>query len=58
MNRTRQTDLGTPLPNSTETVDVEIDGHPVTVDAGSSILRAARTSGFDVPKLAASRMAN
>jgi len=53
MNKTRQTDLGTPASKSQETVQVEIDGLPATVNAGSSILRAARESGVDIPKLCA-----
>ena len=53
MNKVRQTDLGTPASPSTETVQVEIDGMPATVNAGSSILRAARESGVDIPKLCA-----
>ena len=32
---------------------VEIDGLPATVRAGTSILRAARESGVDIPKLCA-----
>ena len=53
MNRVRQTDLGTPASGSTDTVQVEIDGLPTTVKAGTSILRAARESGVDIPKLCA-----
>ena len=53
MNKTRQVDLGTPAVGSIETVRVEIDGLPATVKAGSSILRAARESGVDIPKLCA-----
>ncbi len=53
MNKIRQTDLGTPASNTEETVQVEIDGLPATVNAGSSILRAARESGVDIPKLCA-----
>jgi len=53
MNKTRQADLGTPAVNTQETVQVEIDGLPATVNAGSSILRAARESGVDIPKLCA-----
>ena len=53
MNRTRQADYGTPRHADGKTVSVEIDGQAVTVDAGSSILRAARASGIDVPKLCA-----
>jgi len=51
MNRVRQEDLGTPVSGSTDTVQIEIDGLPATVRAGTSILRAARESGVDVPKL-------
>lgn len=53
MNKVRQQDLGTPASAATEIVNVEIDGMPVAVAAGSSILRAARESGVDVPKLCA-----
>jgi formate dehydrogenase major subunit len=51
MNKTRQEDLGTPASSAGETVQVEIDGLPATVKAGTSILRAARESGVDIPKL-------
>jgi formate dehydrogenase major subunit len=51
MNKTRQVDLGTPASSNAETVTIEIDGLPATVRAGSSILRAARESGVDIPKL-------
>ncbi len=53
MNKTRQTDLGTPASKLQEMVQVEIDGLPTTVNAGTSILRAARESGVDIPKLCA-----
>jgi len=53
MNKVRQADLGTPASASTGTVKVEIDGLPATVKAGTSILRAARESGVDIPKLCA-----
>jgi len=53
MNKVRQTDLGTPASASAETVRVEIDGMPSTVKAGTSILRAARETGVDIPKLCA-----
>ncbi len=53
MNRVRQQDLGTPAPATTGTVEIEIDGLPATVRAGTSILRAARESGVDIPKLCA-----
>ena len=53
MNRVRQQDLGTPESTSTDIVRVEIDGQPATVPAGTTIMRAARESGIDVPKLCA-----
>jgi formate dehydrogenase major subunit len=51
MNKVRQADLGTPPSGSTGTVRIEIDGLPATVRAGTSILRAARDAGVDIPKL-------
>ncbi len=53
MNRVRQQDLGTPASTSTDFVRVEIDGLTATVPAGTSIMRAARESGVDIPKLCA-----
>ena len=53
MNRTRQADLGTPASPATDTVEIEIDGRPASVKTGTSILRAARESGIDIPKLCA-----
>jgi len=53
MNPTREPDLGTPASISEESVEVEIDGLPARVKAGSTILRAARESGVDIPKLCA-----
>jgi formate dehydrogenase major subunit len=53
MNPTRQRDLGTPASPATDKVRIEIDGLPATVDAGSSIMRACRESGVDIPKLCA-----
>jgi formate dehydrogenase major subunit len=46
-------DLGTPRSDSTEQVSIEIDGHPVTVPAGTSIMRAAASIGEQIPKLCA-----
>jgi len=55
MNRVRQRDLGTPAAAvNAAAVRIEIDGLPTTVRAGTSILRAARESGVDVPSLCAS----
>ncbi len=46
-------DLGTPASAADATVTVSIDGVPVTVPAGTSILRAAATVGNRIPKLCA-----
>ena len=47
-------DLGTPAPvEAAGTVTVEIDGKPVTVPAGTSVMRAAALAGTAVPKLCA-----
>lgn len=53
MSLIKEADLGTPASPLKETVTVEIDGLPATVTAGVSIMRAARESGVDVPKLCA-----
>ena len=51
----RETDLGTkPAPAmGQDMVTVTIDGHAVTVPAGTSILRAAALDGTSIPKLCA-----
>ena len=36
-----ETDCGTPLRESTESVTLQIDGQAVTVPAGTSLMRAA-----------------
>ncbi|HVS77018.1 MAG TPA: formate dehydrogenase subunit alpha [Steroidobacteraceae bacterium] len=47
-------DLGTPAPaEAGGSVSVEIDGHAVTVPAGTSVMRAAALAGARVPKLCA-----
>ena len=53
MSLIKYPDLGTPASNTGRTVKVEIDGLPTTVKAGDTILRAARESGVDIPKLCA-----
>ena len=53
MNKHREPDFGTPATAATSRVEIEIDGMPVEVAAGTSILRAARESGVDIPKLCA-----
>jgi formate dehydrogenase major subunit len=46
-------DYGTPVSPLGETVDIEIDGMPATVKAGTTILRAARENGVEIPRLCA-----
>src|SRR5438045_7564471 len=47
-------DFGTPAPvNGAALVTVEIDGRPVTVPEGTSVMRAAALAGVRVPKLCA-----
>src|SRR5581483_6718843 len=46
-------DLGTPRVDSEKLVTLEIDGIPVTVPEGTSIMRAAASIGRRVPKLCA-----
>ncbi len=52
-------DLGTPAPDRRErtpapaTVELTIDGQPVKVAEGTSIMRAAAVCGVDIPKLCA-----
>ncbi len=46
-------DHGTPRRESDREVTIEIDGMPVTVAAGTSVMRAAVEAGVKVPKLCA-----
>ena len=47
------TDYGTPRRHADTDVTLEIDGQPVTVPAGTSVMRAAIEAGVNVPKLCA-----
>ncbi|MDD4866317.1 MAG: formate dehydrogenase subunit alpha [Mycobacterium sp.] len=50
----KECDLGTPAPASdAKPVTVHIDGLPVTVGEGTSVLRAAALAGVQIPKLCA-----
>ena len=49
----KEHDLGTPARHG-PSMDVEVDGHQVSVPAGTSVLRAAALAGIDIPKLCAS----
>ncbi|MEE8345245.1 MAG: formate dehydrogenase subunit alpha [Woeseiaceae bacterium] len=53
MSLIKEIDYGTPESPFEDTVDIEIDGLPATVKAGTTILRAARESGVDIPRLCA-----
>ena len=53
MSKVSQVDLGTPRVPGVASVNVDIDGMPVTVPAGTSVMRAAATAGVDIPKLCA-----
>ena len=53
MSLNKEKDFGTPASDSTEMVNLEIDGFKVTVPAGTSVMRAAATIGIDIPKLCA-----
>ena len=53
MNPLRERDLGTPARKGEATVQLTIDGQPIAVAAGTSIMRAAALAGVEVPKLCA-----
>ncbi len=53
MNPNKEADFGTPQRHSTRLVTLTIDGHSVTVPAGTSVMHAALASGIDIPKLCA-----
>ncbi|MEO3922551.1 formate dehydrogenase subunit alpha [Micromonosporaceae bacterium B7E4] len=53
MTLLKEPDLGTPAKPGPATVTVEVDGHPVAVPEGTSVMRAAALSGIDIPKLCA-----
>ncbi|MBL8729825.1 MAG: formate dehydrogenase subunit alpha [Planctomycetes bacterium] len=46
-------DFGTPARPAAKSVALQIDGQPVTVPAGTSVLRAAALAGVNIPKLCA-----
>src|SRR6266702_3899773 len=53
MSLLKEHDLGTPAKPGPATVSVEIDGKPVTVPEGTSVMRAAALAGVDIPRLCA-----
>ncbi|HNO66367.1 MAG TPA: molybdopterin-dependent oxidoreductase, partial [Tepidiformaceae bacterium] len=53
MTLVQEIDYGTPKKTAAESVTLEINGRPVTVPAGTSVMRAAMESGVTVPRLCA-----
>ncbi|MHB1327971.1 MAG: formate dehydrogenase subunit alpha [Gemmatimonadales bacterium] len=53
MTATHELDFGTPARTGAATVSLTIDGIPVTVPEGTSVMRAAVSAGVSVPKLCA-----
>src|SRR5699024_873763 len=49
----RERDLGTPEVTNDLLVTLSIDGHPIEVPAGTSVMRAATLAGITIPKLCA-----
>ena len=53
MTLLHEPDFGTPASTSPESIDVIVDGIPVSVPVGTSVMRAAAEAGVGVPKLCA-----
>ncbi|GAA1148768.1 formate dehydrogenase subunit alpha [Kribbella jejuensis] len=53
MTLLKEADFGTPERPGAATVNLTVDGVPVTVPPGTSVMRAAKQAGVDVPKLCA-----
>ncbi|MGQ0573095.1 MAG: formate dehydrogenase subunit alpha [Pseudonocardia sp.] len=53
MSLLKETDFGTPARPGEATVEVTVDGVAVAVAPGTSVLRAAKHAGIDIPKLCA-----
>lgn len=53
MSAKNEIDYGTPASASQQQVTLTIDGQQVTVNAGSSVMRAAAVAGIKIPKLCA-----
>ena len=49
----QETDYGTPIRKADKLVTLTIDGQPVSVPAGTSVMAAAVTMGTQIPKLCA-----
>ncbi|WP_028934990.1 formate dehydrogenase subunit alpha [Pseudonocardia spinosispora] len=53
MSLLKEPDFGTPARAGEATVELTIDGMPVSVPPGTSVMRAAKHAGVDIPKLCA-----
>ena len=53
MRSRHDSDFSTPRRQSATTVTLEIDGRPVAVPEGTSVIRAAAEAGIHIPKLCA-----
>ncbi len=53
MSLIKETDFGTPASKSTQSVTLTIDGQPITVPLGTSVMRAAKMLETSIPKLCA-----
>ncbi|TDO57409.1 formate dehydrogenase major subunit [Kribbella sp. VKM Ac-2571] len=53
MSLLKEPDFGTPARAGAATVELTVDGVPVKVPPGTSVMRAAKEAGVDVPKLCA-----
>src|SRR5882724_7807920 len=53
MRSHQDSDFSTPRRDSARTITLEIDGRPIAVPEGTSVIRAAAEAGIHVPKLCA-----
>ena len=53
MSLLKEPDFGTPAKEGAATISLEVDGLPVSVPEGTSVMRAAALAGVDIPKLCA-----
>src|SRR6476659_3481147 len=53
MSLLKEPDFGTPAKSGPATISLEVDGFPVSVPEGTSVMRAAALAGVDIPKLCA-----
>jgi len=56
MSFVHEIDCGTPKSKAVKMVTLTIDGRPVTVPEGTSVMRAAMEAGTEIPKLCATDM--